>query len=159
MIGYVIRKYFRGQKNNYKAVAIIIVGIIFEIKMAYCRYCQGMARIEDADLKYMLLEPYCPLPVCASICIFIGFSMLEIKGNFKKLAGITFEIYLFHAIIWDIVCQFITIEMDSRIVIPVSIVLVFLLSIVFSIIYRKVWNTIDNKWNISYKMLRTIGIE
>lgn len=151
MMGYIIKKYC-SKKNNYMACLMIVLGILVEIGIAYFRYCQGIAGIADGKLKYKLVEPYCPLPSCAAILIFIGFSMLDIKRTFNKLAGITFEIYLFHAGIWDIINRFIKVEMDNRVVIPLSIIIVFVLSVLISIVYKKIWKAVDMKWGIMNKM-------
>lgn len=75
-------------------------------------------------------------------------------GGVNKLASISFEIYLFHAGIWDIVRWTIKGDMDSRIVIPTAIVLVFALSAILSVLYKKLWRIIDRKVNITYKLTK-----
>lgn len=158
MLGYVLRKKFQPYKNNLWACSVVMVGFLILTGMAYLRYRQGIAAIPDSKLTYQLVVDYCPLPALASVMIFSGFSMLHIDtcvwGGVNKLASISFEIYLFHAGIWDIVRWTIKGDMDSRIVIPTAIVLVFALSAILSVLYKKLWRIIDRKVNITYKLTK-----
>lgn len=149
MLGYVIRKHFFDKKNNYNALIVIFAGIFAGMVMACYRYYQFMLGI-DSDLPYQFLE------MCASLCIFVGFSMLKLEKTFYWLAKYMFEVYLFHAGIWDILKRSITIKMDSRIVIPSSILIVFLLSLSIAIVYKRCWCILDNKYKISCRMIRAI---
>lgn len=52
----------------------------------------------------------------ASILIFMGFSKLKIRKSITKLSKQSFEIYLFHAGIWDVCSVFITKDMHLEVV-------------------------------------------
>lgn len=72
----------------------------------------------------------------SSICIFKGFSLLRLCRDFSRLAGHAFMIYLVHEGIWEIFTCVIKhiygFYSDSRILIPLSVVSVFLLSFIVS---------------------------
>ena len=103
MIGYEIRKIGGLHKNNWKAVIMISLGIVTELIVTFLCY---KAELEPYDSEFLnmiaLREPFSPLIMVAALLIFMGFSMLEIKKDFSKLAFYTFLIYLVHAGIWDI---------------------------------------------------------
>lgn len=158
MLGYVIRKKCIVRKNNFKALLMICTGILIMLVMACCRYVWGIG-MGNLDLDSRLAAPDRLVAMCASICIFTGFSLLNVRGRLNSLASITFEIYLFHARVWDILKRFVTIEMDSRLVIPISIGLVFGISIIISLIWKYLWKHVDEKYCVTPRILKRIGLE
>ncbi|MCM1191185.1 MAG: acyltransferase family protein [Butyrivibrio sp.] len=145
MVGYELRKLAVGHKNNRKGLFLIGGGIMVECVAMILRYRQALSGIADEDLKYKLVPPLSPLVVVASVLIFAGFSFLHIKANGSKIAGITFPIYLIHAGVWDvlaIIVRKLGYAWDNRIVIPVSIIIVFVLSALLSKIYLVIWNRV-----------------
>lgn len=162
MIGYELRRLFYEKKNNKKGYALIVGGILTELLVSFLRYNQVMDGIADDELKYELLTPLSPLVVIASILIFAGVSCLEVKKDFSKLSALTFLIYLFHAGYWDLLSKLIFkigFEWDNRVVIPVCIVLVFIISSVSARVYLKAWKWIEGKWQISDKICRMIKLQ
>ena len=100
MAGYSIRKIGK-HKNNLKALLMIFLGFLIELCASGLEYQQMKAGI--SELPYGIIGPYCPLIVPASILIFYGFTLLDIKRDFAKLSDLTFYIYLIHAGIWDFI--------------------------------------------------------
>lgn len=80
-----------------------------------------------------VVSALCPWIIVASICIFTGFSLLDIRHDYSRLASSTFFIYLIHAGIWDVLSRIIRkifgAEGDSRVLIPMSIICVFMISL------------------------------
>lgn len=102
MVGYSIRKIYT-DKNSRKAIILIGTGILFGVCAAGLEYKQMMDGIVTQDLKYQIASPYCPLIVLASICIFTGFTLLDVKKEYDNLSALTFYIYLIHAGVWDVI--------------------------------------------------------
>lgn len=141
---------------------LIVLGIIVELITAYFRYLQALEKITDAELEFELISPYSPLIVVASILIFSGFSLIQLNINLSRLATISFYIYLIHAGGWDIldrtVKKIIGINGDSRIVIPVSIIAVFLISYILALVYIYFWKKLDNKFCLTDKLCLLLKI-
>lgn len=158
-VGYIIRKWSYRHKNNLKGILLFVAGILIELLMAYLRYCQLIGK---AIIKVNVIAPYCPLVVVASILIFMGFSMMNIKKDYSKISTLTIYIYLFHAGVWNLGIRVIKsmfgISMDSRIVIPVSILCVFIVSLILSDVYRKIWNKVDDKYSITGKLCKLVRL-
>lgn len=95
MIGYVIRNKSK-QKSNKKAVIYIVMGLLVELLLVYIRYLQEINVITNKSFAPLLIEPFFPLVVIASILIFKGFSVMDIKHDFSKLSALSFWVYLAH---------------------------------------------------------------
>lgn len=165
MVGYCIWK--RAKKNNSKAIILIIAGFVLELGAAFLQYQQILNGILETDLRFRIVSPYCPLIVPASVLIFTGFSKLSINRDFSKLSAMTFLIYLFHAGIWDIIHKLFQllkgeqylVHLDARFVIPIAVLLVFLASIVLTIIYEPFFKKIDNKLHITQQLSKLFRLE
>ncbi|MDE7302408.1 MAG: acyltransferase family protein [Oscillospiraceae bacterium] len=155
MIGYTIRK--RSSFNNISGICKLFCSAGILIALTFLRYRQACNGIADEDMKYSLIGPACPLIVIASVLIFSGLSNFNIKRDLGWLSSLTFLIYLFHAGIWDVLLLSIkllgkqNIIADSVIFIPLFTVTVLIISIVCSVIYKKIWAKIENK---IYKALK-----
>lgn len=161
MAGYELRKYTREKKDMKKGCFLIIAGIAVEILTAWIRYYLTLQGITESEAKYPLTGPLAPLIVLASVCIFAGFSYLDLQKNWGKLPMLTFYIYLLHALVWHILSTIlykIGCAWDNRIVIPVSILLVFLLSLLLSKLYLALWKPLEKKWNISHRLCRLLHL-
>lgn len=150
MLGYVLRKKFCTHKNNLHACLTIALGCIVLLGAAYLRYQQLLSIYLLDGWQYDFYSPYSPITAIASVLIFTGFTMMKVKGVLDKLASITFEIYLFHAGIWSFVYRILPKGTDSIIAIPVSVILVFTISIFVSLAYKKIWNRVERKINILF---------
>lgn len=137
MMGFVIKKNFKEEKG-WKPLALILVGFLILTIVAYFRFLQGTKGIADSDIKYTLVEPSSPIIAVASILIFIGFTKLHFNVDLTRISKLCFEIYLVHAGIWNILLRFVTLEMDNRVVIPVMVVVVFILSLLFAVMWKKI---------------------
>lgn len=150
MIGFELRKWSLNKKSNFRGVILIILGIAIELIPVYLQYKYLVDNIDRNEAyEYLLIDWQAPLIVVSSVLIFIGFSLLDVKKDFGKLSSHTFLIYLFHAGVWTILNTIliytIGIEGDNRVVIPIMIVLVFLISYLLSILYKKIKNKINIK--------------
>ena len=158
IMGYLIRKHVKEEKNI-KPVLLILGGLLVYALTGYLRYLQALRGLADSELPVSLLSQGAPLPVLGTLLLFAGFAKLPFNKNISKLSSLTFEIYLFHALFWDILSRFVTAEMDSRLVIVVMCVAVFLLSLLSAVIYRKLWAAIEKKWAISDRLCRLIHLQ
>ena len=136
MFGHVIYERTRNKKNNFRGVCLIMGGIMIELMMAYISYVHVLNGIAEKDEFYAVILPQSPWIVCASIVIFGGFSLLDIKWDFGKLPACTFYIYLFHAGVWDIVRRIMKKYglpgINGSFQILQYIIVVFLISAIFS---------------------------
>ena len=153
---YVIRK--KVQENNRDALILIIGGVLVLLGVAYFLYTKGVNGIGNKELLDNLTGAS-TLPVAiASILIFAGFSKLKIRKNIMKLSKQSFEIYLFHAGIWDVCSIIITKDMDSKVVIPLMIVIVSVLAYIMTIFWQYLWKWIEVKWSVSDKLCKLLKL-
>lgn len=145
MVGYVVRKDLK--KNNFKGYLLIMLGIVIEILTAFASYrIQIVNGIADRELMFSIVNPYSPNIVIASLLIFSGFSMLKIRFNrlMERIADMSFVIYLFHAGVWNFLTNLIElfkgkdyiINLNAIYWIPAFTVIVFLISVLLTIIYN-----------------------
>lgn len=160
MVGYSIRKI--SNKNNIKAILAVLAGILFEICAAGLEYQQLAAGIAENELKYGIVEPSSPLIVLASILIFYGFTVLDVRIDLVKLSGLTFWVYLIHVGVWYLISNVLKLikgnnifsRMDGMIWIPVFVAVVFAISYVLSRLYIWLWEKIDKEKRITNRLLR-----
>lgn len=157
IIGYIISKK-SDCKNNKKGIGMISLGFFVLIVLAYLLYIKGTNGIGHTDTLANWAGASSPLVAVVSVLIFAGFSKLDIKKDFSKLARLCFTIYLFHAGIWDMVSIFITRTMDNRLIIPMMSLFVFFVSWLASIIWIRLWNKIDARWNLSNQFCNILGL-
>lgn len=167
MTGYSIRKIFAGKNSNSKAFALILAGIILEMCAAGLEYKEMMEGIFEKDLEYEIIAPYCPFIVPASICIFIGFTLLNVKREYADMSEITFYIYLIHAGVWDFMqkvfnfafgVDFLT-DQNGGIWVPVLVIAVFVISCVLSKLYLWIWGKLDKERRITNYLLRIVRLQ
>lgn len=146
MTGYVVRKDL--SKNNFKGILLIVLGVIIEIATAFAEYkFQIVNGIAEDNLVFEIVSPYCPTIILASLLIFAGFTMLQIRYSrwIEKLAEMSFFVYLFHAGVWDFFLKFVNLIKDENYImklnsiywIPIFVAMVFIVSILLTIIYNK----------------------
>lgn len=165
MVGYSIRKINRG-KNNRKALLAVLAGILLELCAAELEYQQMVAGILESELKYSIVGPSSPLIVLASVLIFYGFTVLDVKKDLTKLSSLTFWIYLIHVGIWEVISKMIRLtkgenaftKMDGLIWIPVVVAAVFAISCVLSKLYIWLWRKIDIEKRITNTLLRIVHL-
>lgn len=145
-MGYKLRQWGKERKNNRTAFFFILAGFTINAVLAYINYLRGLKGL-PVDVSYyadnpVSYGPLSPIEVMASCLTFAGFSVMGIKKDFSKLAGYTLLIYLLHAGVWDVISTALgdrlignqTVEAISVIVLSV---IVFLISFVSALIYKK----------------------
>lgn len=140
MIGYQLRTYFIQKKNNKPAIVYLLLGMAVLVLLAYIRFTHAMGGAE-IDEKYALVGNFNPLIVLSSVLIFMGVSQMELKTKkLKRVAANTFLIYLFHAGVITVLSPVIKwldrISCDCRIIIPVFVVIVFVVSLILANLYH-----------------------
>lgn len=113
-----------------------------ECIVAYIRYRQEIVGISEDASSIPIISPLCPWIVAASLCIFAGFSLLKVRHSYSIIAKRTFMIYLVQSGVWDILSRLIRrifgINGDSRLLIPISIVCVFMASYILALIWGRI---------------------
>lgn len=117
--------------------------------VTFIRYRQEVAGIGKDALPVPVVSALCPWIIVASLCIFTGFSLLNVHHDYSGLASGTFFIYLIHAGIWDFLFRIIRkvygAEGDSRILIPLSILCVFMVSLALYVGWKVLYKGIKKK--------------
>ena len=165
MVGYCIRK-MSGHKNNLKALLMIFLGLSIELCAAGLEYQQMKVGISELELKYEIVGPYCPLIVPASVLIFYGFTLLDIKKEFTNLSGLTFYIYLIHLGVWDFICKLFQMikgkdyptKLDGAVWILVFTTAVFIVSCLLSRLYLYFWGKLDKNRRITDYIVKIVGL-
>lgn len=145
MIGYQIRTYFISKKNNKKAIVYLLLGMAVEVLLAYIQFTHAIGGGAEIDEKYALVGNFNPLIVLSSVLIFMGVSQMELETKkLKRVAANTFLIYLFHAGVITILSPIIKLldrmSYDCRIIIPVFVVIVFVISLILANLYHYLYN-------------------
>lgn len=165
MTGYSLRKIYGNRKNNFKALILIFAGIVLEICASVLRYKKMIGEIRGSHFGGV--APYDPLIVPASVCIFIGFAMLDVKKEYADMAGSLFYIYLIHVGVWNLIYNiskivlgqdFLT-ELDGGVWIPVFVIAVFGISYVLSKLYLWIWNKLDKEKRITNYFLKIARLQ
>lgn len=144
MIGYIISKSVKN-KSVIKFIMFLILGILLEIFATYKVNDIILQGVTFDEVKYTIQGPSSPIIALASIFIFIAFSNLEVKQNFYFISSLTFYIYLVHAGVFDVIKRIFRIfniekyfyYSNPYCAIPVFTIIVFILSILVSILYIK----------------------
>ncbi len=145
-MGYKLHQWGKVRKSNRTALLLISFGTAINVILAYINYIRGLKGLQVDVMQYyknpFSYAPLAPIEVLASCLIFAGFSVMDIKRDFSKLAGYTFLIYLFHAGIWDIMSRVIRDGLiENQFVEGISVVLlsavVFLMSLLAAVVYKR----------------------
>lgn len=145
-MGCKLRQWGKARKNNRTALLLITSGIVINVILAYINYLRGLKGLSVDVIQYyrnpFSYAPLAPIEVIASCLIFAGFSVMDIKKDFSKLAGLTFLIYLLHLGILDVISYIFRDKlfgnhfMETIVVLIISTT-VFLLSLLGAMLYRK----------------------
>ena len=147
-MGYKLRQWGKERKNNRTAFLLILAGFAINAILAYINYLRGLKGL-PVDASYyadnpVSYGPLAPIEVMASCLIFAGFSVMDIKRDFSKLAGYTFLIYLIHAGVWDVVATVISNKLIGNqniefISVNLISIIVFFASFLVALVYKKVF--------------------
>ena len=146
---------------------LILAGIFLEICAAGLEYKQIIDGISETDLKYQIVAPYSPFIVLASVLIFLGFVLLNVKNEYANMSGSTFYIYLIHAGVWHFASSCIRIAMgeswvtrlNGAIWIPIFVIAVFAISCVICKLYLWIWKKLDKERRITYYLLKIVRLQ
>ena len=160
MVGYQLRFYFQDKKSNIRGVVFIIGGILTELLLSVIQYQHSMMGLAEADEKYSLVGNFNPLVVLASICIFCGFAQLDLNENqITSMASKTFLMYLLHAGVWNVLSQFVRATWDCRLVIPVCVGVVCVISYLLTFLYDSIWRACDKDRRITKWLCKRMRLE
>ncbi|NBJ94443.1 hypothetical protein D5281_18100 [bacterium 1xD42-62] len=158
MVGYSIRKMFTN-KNNCKAIIAILIG-------AFWIVCASGLVYKEMTARYEIISPYCLFIVLASLFIFIGFTLLDIRKESANLSNLTFYIYLIHAGVWNFISKvfyhafgknFLA-GLNGAIWIPIFIVIVFSISYLLSKFYLWIWHKLDKEKKITNYLIKKVRL-
>lgn len=143
-----------------------MAGVLFELCTAGLEYQQIKAGIAGEELRYSIVGPSNPLIVLASLLIFWGFTILDMKKDLTKLSGLTLWIYLIHVGVWDFISKVIELtqgknifsKINGAIWIPIFVVVIFAISCVLSRLYIWLWGKIDKEKRITNKLLQIVKL-
>ena len=161
LVGYAIRCWAKDRgKSNRDGVALILLGVFFEIVLACLRYRKvlggALLSNERTEFSFLGYEGLAPFVVVSSVLIFAGFSLLNVRPNLSKLSSYTFLIFLFQGGIWDVMKivsrrkAIFPPQTDLSIIACVFIVLIACL--VAAIIYKKIWLKLDARLKITNRL-------
>lgn len=146
LIGYLIKKY-NSNKSKITSYFSIISGFVVLILLGFIRYLSFIYNNSMIDEICKSMEGFNPIVAIASILIFYGFSKLEVKKDFSKLASCTFYIYLVHALFIECFRYFIKYCLkfvpEGWYSIPIGVFVVFILSLIVVLIIRKLRKKIN----------------
>ena len=167
LVGYALRSWAKcRRKSNRNGFALILLGVFFEAVLAYLRYKKvlGGAVLSDERTEFSFLgyEGLAPFVVISSVLIFAGFSILDVRWKLSKLSSYTFLIFLFHAGIWDlmkIISRKKAIYPPQTVLsIVVCVFIVFIISLIASIVYKKIWAKLDAKLKIADHLCKLLKL-
>ena len=158
MIGYELKQRFENNQKLIKGILFILGGLLLEFILVIVEYKAVLNGTPAKMGTYSLVERFSPIIVISSILIFSGFSNIKIKKDLSKLSGLTFYIYIFHAVVLKYMMDILTSigivnkETNSNIVIILGIISVFSISYICSILWNKFWNLINKNDRIYNKI-------
>ncbi len=149
--GYVLREWFSEKKSWGKSLACIFGGLGAELVVTWIQYGRTMAGMSESDEVYTLIGSFNPLIVLASVLIFVGFCLMKAEVDCSWFVRRSFLVYLIHAGVLTQVIGWIprADEAYCGLTIPVSALVVLTVSFGLALVYEKVWNYIEKRWQIS----------
>jgi membrane-bound acyltransferase YfiQ involved in biofilm formation len=133
LIGYTLRVTVKTKKGGW---LYIVLGLAAEIAAGVVLYRLLASGMDRTLAEHRAIMSYTPAIVLASVLIFAGTARLETKLRFDRLSACTYEIYLVHAFVLDMILRvsrhffgqrWLT-HLDARFAVPVLAVFVYLLS-------------------------------
>lgn len=159
MAGYEIRNKVKDKKSNKCGVIQIGIGIIVYFLLALIKYFEFLRNTPLLEIEGHVLTDWnylSPLDIVGSLFVFSGFSRLSLQWDFSKPASYMFLVYMIHPFVWLVLHNSIMPmfygSVNAGTVIVIASVIVFFLSLVFAIIYKKIVLTLD----IKEKICRTV---
>lgn len=154
LAGYQIRRLIDGRKSSFKGILNILMGGGILTVVTLFRYKMELAGLGENDLSIPIVAALCPWIVIASLFIFAGFSFLNVRHDFSALASSTFFIYLIHAGVWKIpwiIIRLLGISSgDKRVLIPICIAAVFLISFIANFVWKGFYKKVQKSSKVEY---------
>lgn len=132
------------RKNNAFGLSMIGFGLLILALNGIVLY---RVVINGGDYYNRLLNLYgAPLIILASIIIFSGFSILDVKKDLSSLANLSYTVFLSHKIIINVIsATFYPIleeyfNYNIRVLIPIEYLIVFPVSIILALLVSKLLN-------------------
>ncbi len=162
--GYVIYK--RSRKNNLRGIILLLASFLFLMIGSIARYMAYSGNDLPVTLNTVLriMVILCPLLMFGSMAHF------KIDSDMKKLSGLCFYIYLFHAGVLDLITRIASIMkaedrlyslLPAALNIMVLTLIIFLISLGLSVIYDMLQRKVEDRLHIRqrmYKCLRRIAL-
>ena len=160
MAGYVIRMWAEDRKSSVRGMAFIVLGLLIELSLALCRYYAANGTIRPLAFEVFAYEGLDPIVVVASLLIFSGFSMLEVKGDLSCLSADTFVLFLFHAGVIELFQIFAVRKVRFLQAHAISVLIaaasVFFISLLLTRIFSWAWRYVGDY--ISQVILKVFGL-
>lgn len=144
LLGDVIHRKLESKQNNVLGFSMIGLGILILASNGVILY---HVVLNEGDYYNKLLNLYgAPLIILASIIIFSGFTILDVKKDVRLIANISYIVFLSHKMIINIATTTVYPILEKyfnyniRVLIPVEYVIVFPLSIILALIVYKLLN-------------------
>lgn len=143
-MGNIIYQKLKSRKNNIVGFGFILCGLAILVFNGAALYYVVM---DGGDYYNKLLNLYgAPLIIIASVIIFSGFVMLNVKLNVRSLAEISYIVFLSHKMVINIISTRLwpvlekTFNYNIRILVPIEFIIVFVLSVLLSLGIYKLLN-------------------
>lgn len=148
MLGDVLRRRC-SRKSLPGSLGAILAGACFLLLAGWMRY-RELAFGGGWGMDWAM--PLSPAIVTGSGLIFAGFAMMPVKRPMGKLAGLTFLVYLIHAVVWDVLAAILP-WLSVRAAHPLawslaSTVLTTALTLPLCLLYRWLWNLLETRFRI-----------
>lgn len=126
IMGWIIKDHYKEKKLKF---AVKYFGLFFLtiIVVVVFRYYELIKIKEGFEVNYIFVDNFSPLIVLASLFLFLFFTNLNMKRNIKIWKN-TFNIYLIHAGIWDVLFRFSDTSLPAIIFVPFYVSLVYITS-------------------------------
>ena len=137
-------------KNNRNGILLIAAGFLIEVISGYLLYRAILSGMDRDLAEHLLVLSYTPFTTAAALLIFAGFGRLNVRGNYAGEASHSYDIYLMHSFVLDMlirICRFYKgqrwlTHLDSRIAIFLTGTAVYLICRLLSQLVQRKKNKI-----------------
>lgn len=153
LIGNVIYENCKNIKPLLVIFCLIISLLLFIFTFFFRIYTGFSLYTIDAYVNW-----FSPTIVIASLLLFISFANIKIKYNLSKVSSLTFIIYLFHTEVYlsiiAVINKIIPVFSEYIIIYTFLVTIIaFFISSILSVIYLKIWNYFEHKFNLKVRFL------
>lgn len=145
LIGNVVYENLRNIKKMYAILSIIASFFILIFTYLFRMFTGFGLYTIDPYINW-----FSPFVAISSILLFIGFANINVSINLSKLSSTTFLIYLFHTRVYLIllgIMEYIIPQTNTPMILIIILTfLTFTISLILSIIYLRLWNCFEKKY-------------